>query len=268
MSGVGTFLLRHGYLLLFLASLVEQLGVPLPSTPLLVAAGALARTGGMSAAGCIALAVLASMLGHLVWYEAGRRRGASVLRLVCRISIEPDSCVRRTEDLFSKHGARSLVAAPFIPGLGMVAPPLAGMAGMGVLRFLFFDALGALLWAVAFVALGYAAGPELKEWLEPLARLGGALIGLLVAALALWVLWKLLQRNAHFRALRMPRISPVELKALFDAGGGVTVIDLRGPIDVQANPAVIPGALVMAFEELEKRRDELPREQEIILYCD
>ena len=108
-----TFLLRHAYVLLFAASLCEQLGAPLPSSPLLLGAGALARAGEMALPLILVLSVTASMLGHSAWFYAGRRRGAAVLRLLCRISIEPDSCVRRTEDVFAKHGARALIAAPW-----------------------------------------------------------------------------------------------------------------------------------------------------------
>ena len=90
------FLLRNAYVLLFSACLFEQLGAPLPSSPLLLGAGALARDGKMALPQVVALSVIASLVGHAAWFYAGRRRGGSVLRLLCRISIEPDSCVRRT----------------------------------------------------------------------------------------------------------------------------------------------------------------------------
>src|SRR5438105_14307746 len=155
------FLLHHGYAVLFGLSLIAQLGAPIPATPLLLAAGVLAKTGQLSLSAVVGLSVAASALGHLVWYEAGRRGGTAVLRLLCRISMEPDSCVRRTEDLFARHGGRALVAAPFVPGLGAVAPPLAGMAGMPVGRFLLLDGAGAALFAGAFGGAGFVAGPEL-----------------------------------------------------------------------------------------------------------
>src|SRR4051812_37446014 len=158
---VADFLLRNGYVLFFGITLLEQLGAPIPGIPLLLAAGALAKTGQFSLWGLIALSVGASALGHLAWYEAGRRRGAAVLRLVCRISIEPDSCVRRTEDLFARHGGRALVAGQFVPGLAAVAPPLAGMARMRIGRFLTLDALGAFVFSALFAGIGYVAGPEL-----------------------------------------------------------------------------------------------------------
>src|SRR5438270_7360268 len=158
---MGDLILQHGQAVLFIVSLIAQLGAPVPMTPLLLAAGALAKVGQLSLASVVASSMAASALGHLVWYEAGRRRGTAVLRLICRISLEPDSCVRRTEDFFGRHGGRALVAAPFVPGLGAVAPPLAGMAGMPVARFLLLDSLGALLWSALLAGVGFVAGPEL-----------------------------------------------------------------------------------------------------------
>src|SRR5512138_1347951 len=160
------FLLQHGYAVLFGISLIAQLGAPVPVTPVLLAAGVMAKSGQLSLAAIVALSVAASALGHLVWYEAGRRRGTAVLRLICRISIEPDSCVRRTEDLFARHGGRALVAAPFVPGLGAVAPPLAGMAGMPVRQFLLLDAAGAAFFSAALAGGGFLVGPQLTALVE------------------------------------------------------------------------------------------------------
>src|SRR5262249_17439858 len=152
------FLVRNGYVFLFAAALSEQLGAPVPTSPLLIGAGVLARAGHLAFPQIIALAVLASVLGHSVWFWAGRKRGGSVLRLICRISIEPDSCVRRTQAVFARHGGRALVTAPWIPGLAVVAPPLAGLSGMTWKRFLALDAFGALIWASTYAVLGYVFG--------------------------------------------------------------------------------------------------------------
>ena len=160
---MGDLILQHGQAVLFIVSLIAQLGAPVPMTPLLLAAGALAKEGQLSFASVVAISMAASALGHLVWYEAGRRRGTAVLRLICRISLEPDSCVRRTEDFFGRHGGRALVAAPFVPGLGAVAPPLAGMAGMPVARFLLLDSLGALLWGARGDPLIYKRAREFSR---------------------------------------------------------------------------------------------------------
>ncbi|HSC77428.1 MAG TPA: hypothetical protein VLB32_02595, partial [Candidatus Acidoferrales bacterium] len=105
------FLIRHGYTVIFLFVLAEQFGLPLPAIPLLLAAGALAGTGKLSLTLVVLSAVAASLLADSCWYELGRRKGIKVLQLLCRISLEPDSCVRRTEDVFVRHGARSLLVA-------------------------------------------------------------------------------------------------------------------------------------------------------------
>jgi len=262
------FLLRNGYILLFAASLCEQLGAPLPASPLLLGAGALAKSGRMALPLVVAVSVLASMLGHAVWFLAGRKRGGSVLRLICRISIEPDSCVRRTEDLFARHGGRALVAAPWVPGLAVVAPPLAGMSGMSWRRFLALDALGALLWASVFATLGFVFGPQLTLAFDAALRLGswfGLGAGI---ALGLWLGWKIAQRQWLLRSLALPRAEPAAVLARLDSDAAPLVVDLRHDLDLQANPTSLPGAVVVGIDELLEWAEEIPREREIILTCD
>src|SRR6266404_4517245 len=149
------FLLHHGYAVLLAWVFAEQIGLPVPSLPILLAAGALAGTGRFSFAGSVFLSVFASLVADSAWYGMGRVRGIKVLQLLCKISLEPDSCVRRTEGLFAKQGARSLVFAKFVPGLGSVAPPLAGIFNMRPSRFFLFDVLGALLWSSFYIGLGF-----------------------------------------------------------------------------------------------------------------
>jgi membrane protein DedA with SNARE-associated domain len=262
------FLLRNGYVLLFTASLCEQLGAPLPSSPLLLGAGALARAGEMRLPQVIALSVMASMLGHSVWFYAGRRRGGAVLRLLCRISIEPDSCVRRTEDLFTRHGGRALVAAPWIPGLAVIAPPLAGMSGMRWRRFLALDALGALAWASIFAFLGFMFGPQITVAVNAAIRLGswfalGGGIGL-----GLWLGWKFAQRHWLLRTLAIPRAEPEALAARLDSGSPPLIVDLRHELDLEAAPTSLPGAVVVGVDELIQWAEQIPRDREIVLTCD
>ncbi|HZA55315.1 MAG TPA: DedA family protein [Candidatus Udaeobacter sp.] len=147
------FLIRHGYALLFGWVLLEQMGLPIPAVPLLIAAGALAGAGKMNLTFAVALAFIAVILADLFWYSLGRYRGGRILKLLCRISLEPDSCIRRTENLFVRHGAHSLLVAKFVPGLNTAAPSLAGIFRMPMRRFLIFDSLGGLLWVVT-VTLG------------------------------------------------------------------------------------------------------------------
>src|SRR5947209_14628312 len=135
------FVLRHGYALLFLWIFAEQGALPLPSIPLLLAAGALVREGRMNGALAIGCGVAAALLADNIWFQLGRHRGAAVLRFLCRIALEPDSCVRRTEGAFLRYGSRSLLLAKFVPGLNAAAAPLAGISGMRLGRFLWFDTL-------------------------------------------------------------------------------------------------------------------------------
>lgn len=260
------FLIQYGYALLFVILLVNQLGAPIPGAALLLAAGAYAKTGQLSAAAIIAISVLSAALGHLVWYEAGRRRGTAVLRLICRISIEPDSCVRRTEDLFSRHGGRALVAAPFVPGLGAVAPPLAGMARMPLGRFLLLDSLGSLAWSAAFTGIGYVAGPELIELVRAGMRYGGWVgLGAGIAAGA-WLGWKMAQRSAVARAALVPRIEPDDLRSRLGSADPPLVIDLRS--EITRGDESIPGAQPVAPADLPQWAQGVARDKELVVACD
>ena len=262
------FLLRNAYVLLFAASLCEQLGAPLPAAPLLLGAGALAKSGSMALPQVIALSVLASMLGHSVWFWAGRKRGGAVLRLICRISIEPDSCVRRTEDLFARQGGRALVAAPWVPGLAVVAPPLAGMSGMSWKRFLALDALGALLWASLYAIIGFMFGAQILLGFNVALRLGGWFLLAGGTALAVWLGWKIAQRQELLRSIEGRRAEPEAVLARLDSAAAPLVVDLRHELDVEANPTSLPGAVVVGMDELLGWAEGIPREREIILTCD
>jgi membrane protein DedA with SNARE-associated domain len=247
--------------------LAEQLGLPIPAVPVLLAAGALAGTGRLSLGLVVVLALVASVASDTVWYWIGRIRGASVLSLLCRVSLEPDSCVRRTEQAFGGHGARTLLVAKFVPGLSTAAPPLAGIVRMPVLRFVLFTALGGLIWVGVFVGLGYAFSDQLEQVAAYVSRMGTGLGVVLGAALGGYVLWKYLARQRFLRRIRIARITPEDLKTRLDAGEDVVLVDVRHPVDFDAEPTIIPGALHLTTEELDARHLEIPRDREIVLYC-
>ena len=267
MDDVTQFLVRHGGLVLFATVFAEQAGLPIPAVPVLLAAGALAGAGKMNLAFAVVLGVTACLLGDLVWYYLGRQRGAKVLTVLCRISLEPDSCVRRTENFFIRHGMRSLVLAKFIPGLSTVTPALAGLFKVSVGRFLLYNGLGAFLWTAAFVTPGYLLSSQLEQVATQAARLGSSLVVLVAGALALYIAYKYVHRQILLRELRIARITPDELKHMLDAGHEPVIVDLRQPLDRQANPYSIPGALWMAVEDLEHRHHEIPRDRDVILFC-
>src|SRR5437762_889714 len=152
MSETLEILSQYGYLVLFALVLAEQIGLPIPAVPVLLGVGALIGVGRMSPALAFGAALAASLPPDIVWYELGRRRGGRVLGFLCRISLEPDSCVRRTENLFMQRGRKALVIAKFVPGLSTVAPPLAGMVGIARWQFIGLDIAGAIVWGGAWMA--------------------------------------------------------------------------------------------------------------------
>jgi membrane protein DedA with SNARE-associated domain len=240
---------------------------PIPGEPLLLAAGALAGTGHLTLGLAAAVALLGAVVGDIVWYEIGRRGGHRVLRWLCRVSIEPDSCVRRGEEVLSRRGAGALLVAKFVPGLHSVAQPLAGALGMRRGPFLVFDVLGALLWVGLYVGLGYAFHDQLVRAAAQAERLGGGAFLVLAGAFAVYAAVKIVRRQRFLRGLRIARITLDELKAKLDRNESVFVVDLRHRIDVQAEPTGIPGAVHMEPSELEQAAASIPRDRDVVVYC-
>jgi len=259
---------QYGYAILFAFVSAEQVGLPVPAVPILLTVGALAGTGQMSLGLALGVALAASLVPDLVWYELGRRRGGRVLGLLCRVSLEPDSCVRQTESLFMRRGSGALLIAKFLPGLSTLAPPLAGIVGIARHRFVLLDAAGALLWAGAWLVVGFAFRGALEPVVAMAAQAGNRLLVVGAIALAVYVLAKFIRRSLFLRRHRMARITPDELKRRLDAGdAGVVVIDTRSALDVGVTPFAIRGALWIPAEQIERRHQEVPRDREIVLYC-
>jgi membrane protein DedA with SNARE-associated domain len=260
-------LIEHGYLILFTWVLLDQAGLPLPSAPLLLAAGAVSGLGELNLGWVLVTAAAAALPGHLLLYEIGLRRGGSVLNLACRMSLEPDSCVRRTEQLFARHGARALLFARLVPALETVAPALAGVFRMRFGHFLAYSISGTLIWSFLFVGLGYVLDQHLVTISQLAGRLGDWLFVLLAGAFAVYLAAKYVRRQHFIRALDVARITPEELKQKLDAGEMIEIVDLRHKLDFEAQPETIPGAIPIPVEDLDERHDEIPRDREIVLYC-
>ena len=261
------FLARHGYIVILAWVFAEQGGLPVPALPLLLAAGALAGAGRMSLPAAAAVAMLGALTSDSLWYTLGRRRGIRVLKLLCRISLEPDSCVRNTQGVFARYGARSLLVAKFVPGLGAAAPPLAGVVRMPLRRFVVFDLLGASIWATTYLGLGYIFSNQIEAVAMQGGRVGAGFVSLVVAACAAFLILKFVRRQCFLRTLRLDRITPEELRTKMDKGEEVVVVDLRHPLSIEAEPELIPGARWIDPETIEAQSDTLPRDRDIILYC-
>lgn len=261
------FLIQHGYSVLFFWVLAETMGLPIPSVPLLITIGALAGSGDMNLFFGIGVSFLAAILGDLFWFFMGRLHGAGVLTQICRISLEPDSCVRRTENLYARFGARSLLVTKFFPGLGAVSTPLAGTTGMGVPRFLFLDGLGILIWAGGYTLVGFVFSRQLDRAIDYALGMGRTLLVLVAGALSIYILRRYASRRRFLRQLSIARIAPEELKRKLDRGENVLVIDVRHAFDFESDPVTIPGALRIPFEQMEEGRTDVPLDREIVIYC-
>ena len=261
------FLLEHGYLVLFALVFLEQIGVPLPAIPILLGAGALAAMGRFDAGTALALAIVASVGADAIWYGIGRARGGRVLQLLCRISLEPDSCVRVTQNAFGRWGGRSLLIAKFVPGLNTIAPPMAGITAMSSPRFLALDTLGSLLYVGTFMVIGWIWSDQLEAIVERILAAGRTAPFVVGALLASWVLFKYVRRRLFLRELRIARISPEELKDRLDRGEEIVVVDLRHSADASEAGRSIPGAIRVAIDDIEQGHERIPRDREIVLFC-
>ncbi|GAC1453336.1 MAG: hypothetical protein PVSMB6_07600 [Steroidobacteraceae bacterium] len=246
-----------------IAVLVDQLGVPLPCYPLLLLGGALAWQGEASTGGLLLTAVAAAVTADTAWYAAGARLGSRALRLLCKVSISPDSCVRQTESIFARAGLRSLLVAKFIPGLAAVATALAGVRRASVPVFLGYDIGGAVLWAGTPLLLGIVFHNAVNDVAATLGDLGRKGAELVLAALAVFIAIKFMRRWLLLRELRMARVSVHELHAMMARGEPVAIIDARLP-GAQLTGGRIPGART-ADEHLEALRAQ--PELEVVVYC-
>ncbi len=260
-------LLVYGYVLLFGWVLVEQFGIPLPATPVLLAAGALTAEHKLSFPFALTSGIVAALIADSSWFFIGKRYGHHVLRLLCKLSLEPTICVRRTQNSFGRRREFTLTFAKFVPGLATLAPPVAGQNGMPFPTFLLFDAIGATLWVGALLGAGRLFGDALKKdpsLLDWVGRFSGAL---LVLGIIGFFVARLYRRRMVLRRLVAARLEPQDLKRQLDAGEKVYIVDLRHPLELLPDPFLLPGALHISPEALAARVHEIPRDRDIVLYC-
>jgi membrane protein DedA with SNARE-associated domain len=260
-------LLRHGYAFLFCYVFAVQAGIPIPADPLLLIMGALVGDHVYSFWPSMLVAMTGALAGDCFWYELGRVRGRSVLALLCKLSLEPDTCIQKTEGGFLKRGAWTLLFAKFIPGMSLVSMPLAGAIRMSRWRFLLTDAAGCALWCSAYLLAGrlfHKQVTELIGWLGFFGRRAGLTVLCLIAA---YIAIRFLQRYRLRRELRINRVTAEEAFALMNGGTPVTVLDLRNPVDIEIDGLKIAGAVIIRPADLRSRSHEIPQGNEVILYC-
>ncbi len=256
-------LVSHPYLVLLLSALLERIGAPLLLSPVLVGAGALAAAGQMRFDLALWLALAASIAGDTLWYELGRKKGDSVLSTLCRISFEPDSCVRRSKVFFEKSANRTLLFSKWLPGVSHVVPAVAGLSGVERQQFFLVNLAGSALWIAVLMLAGYLP----VERMHVASAVGPVVFEAGLAALAGNIVLKYWQRRRFLRELYKSRITAEEVRRMLDAGEPLVILDLRHPLDSLSDPRTLPGAIRVLPEEVTSRATTLPRDEEIILYC-
>lgn len=258
---------QYGLGLVALNVLLNQLGLPVPVVPTLIVAGAVAANGQLPFAGLFFLSVLACVLADSLWYWVGRKYGIRVLKTLCRVSLEPDSCVSETQGRFERWGVNSLLIAKFVPGLATIAPPLAGAMRIGWARFVALSTVAAMLWVGAGLLAGMLFKTQIELLLIRLDDIGSMAFGLAIILLGVYVAYKWWERTRFYKALRMARISVVELQRLIQNGSEPLIIDVRSSSARDLEPRWIPGAVHISLPDVDARLKDLPRERDIILYC-
>jgi membrane protein DedA with SNARE-associated domain/rhodanese-related sulfurtransferase len=258
---------NFGLLLVMANVLLDQTGLPVPAIPTLILAGAIAATTTWATIALFVGGVCACLIANSVWFLAGRWYGSRVMKLLCRISISPDSCVSETQLRFERWGASVLIVAKFVPGLSIVAPPLAGATAMNWLRFLLYSTLGSMAWVGAGLAIGIALRSQIEQLLPRLQQVGSAALAVLVACLLAYVAFKWYQRRQFYATLRMARISVAELYQLIEAGATPLIVDVRSATAHSVDHRAIPGALRIPVANINEHLAQLPRDRDIVLYC-
>jgi membrane protein DedA with SNARE-associated domain len=263
-------LARHGYWVLFLNVLMEQIGIPVPAVPVLLGMGALAGMHRFSFGKGLLVAVIACLLSDSVWYMLGRIKGQSVLKTLCRISLEPESCVSLTRGWFERLGSSALLFAKFVPGFSTAAQPMAGVNGISPARFVLLDGAGSALWAGTFLGIGYMFHGQAAAIWTALTRLGSGLAVLIAAVLALYLIVKYWQRTIYIRALRGNRIAPSELRERLESEEPPILLDLRRAGEVRSIGHTLPTARWVDVARLKLNQldiGQVPEGRDIVLFC-
>jgi membrane protein DedA with SNARE-associated domain/rhodanese-related sulfurtransferase len=258
---------HYGLMIVTINVLLDQIGLPVPAVPTLVVAGAIGAGGQISLSAVFAWSVSACLAADCGWYLVGEKYGIRVLKMLCKVSLEPDSCVSQTQIRFERWGINSLVIAKFIPGLSIIAPPMAGAMRIGWLRFVFLSTCSAVLWVGCGLLAGVLFKSQIERLLEHLSEFGSVTAAGIVILLAAYIAYKWWERRRFYRMLRMARISVEDLDALIQGGAAPLIIDVRSITARALEPRWIPGALHVPLQDVARHLKELPRDRDTILYC-
>ncbi|HZZ91898.1 MAG TPA: VTT domain-containing protein [Usitatibacter sp.] len=264
-------LIRHlfdayGTGLVFVNALLHEAGVPVPLTPtVIIAAGWYGSAE--SIVSIVAAVTLGTVAGNAIWFYAGRRYGTRVLLTLCRVSLSPDTCVAKTSGAFDKWGGMLLVVGRFIPGVSLVAPPMAGMTGMSWPRFLGLTLLGGAVWALVMALAGMALQAVLQSAIAWMYTVPASVWATPLAVLAGYIAWRLFRKRRARDLRNVPRIEPSELQAQMRSGPPPAILDVRGPVMRAADEAIVLGATNISLDAL-RAMDVTPLAQRrVVVFC-
>jgi membrane protein DedA with SNARE-associated domain/rhodanese-related sulfurtransferase len=252
--------------------LVEQAGLPIPSVPLMLAAGTMSAAHKIHVALVLPVVLLACLIADTTWWWLGRRFGSRVLDLLCRMSLDASTCVNRAQGSIARRGGVTLLFAKFVPGVSTIAAPIAGQAGMSFHEFAAYDMAGTLVWAATWLFAGRFFGDMASRSSKLFATLTHFAAALVLLMILGTIIYRYVQRKRFLAELRGLRLEPEQLLAMIEearSDGAISpfIIDLRHPLDVLTDPEVVPGALRIGPDELKLHRDEIPQDREVVLYC-
>ena len=261
-------LARWGAWLLFGISLAGRAGLPVPVEPFLICAGALVGDGTLGLGAALFAAMMGCLLGDHAWYAAGRWRGRALLAGICRISISPDTCVRKTDDMIVRYGPALLLVAKYIPGIATVAIPTAAASGLSYRRFLVNDVAGSALWCGPLVGLGWIFGREVRALLDIAARWGGWALALAAALFAAYIGAKLVRRARLRKLYHLVRIAPGDVaRLLAEDGMAVVILDARSRLARETDARRLPRAIDVDDETVIESLPVGLRGKTVITFC-
>lgn len=246
----------------------EAIGLPVPAAIALVAAGAAAASGALSTPTVLVLSLMAMVVGDLLLFLLGRYTGWGLLGFLCKVSVNPETCILRSAESFYKRGRMTLLVAKFIPGVNMMAPPLAGSMNMRLDQFLRFDIGGASLYIVAYFGVGLLFRDFLVNIMHGFQTAGRALETVVLIAVLTYMAYRiwLYRKNSMYRVV--PRVQVEELaRQLADEKENILVVDVRSHGYYDADAARIKGSIRLEPNNLAEEVKTMPRERNIYLYC-
>jgi membrane protein DedA with SNARE-associated domain len=260
---------RHGYALTFGLLLAEAIGLPFPAALALVAAGAAVAAHALWGPYVLLGAVTALLLGDTVQFWLGRYMGWGLLGFLCRVSINPETCILRSAESFYKRGKITLVIAKFIPGVNTMAAPLAGSMKMRFGQFLRLDFAGALLYALTYLIVGYLSRDFLAAVLRGFHAAGKAMEAVVIVTLLVYGLYRVVQyrKNKAYRVVPRVQVEELARRLASNDASRVVIVDVRSHGYYDSGSARIKNSIRIEPNNLEEEIKTLPKDKDIYLYC-